>query len=624
MADVSINGLGWFKDARNKNALVFLGSDGGHWMENPTPGEPVGSVITTENGPSAVIGMGDILELFASSEPIPAGLFMDQTAAYGRLFMCFSENKLSDNGIGLRQVYWNTDLSKYRYAGLGTTENGGQHGNPSYASSGSAGDIRDGIRYAIVLFQTETGYITGYRSQAIVPIQVVATDEALSVSDIPIHPESNVTKRIIAFTQSGASSDGPYFYIPEDDFIEGLNFPVDGNNNNITSTVINDNATVAATFNFPDEYLLGGVDVTLFIDKGIPARATSIYYSKTLRRLILCGEDIDTFRLSEPDDPETFYLSTGLAQPGQGDGGHTVTAREFRSELYFLKDNGGYLAVDTSLTPAEWSIRQRWEGSGPCGPWAIDTCDEFMAFASREGPFIYRGEGPEWIGYEVAGLIKNDPVWEKINWEHEEKIYVLIDDDNQIVKFGVPYGDSTKVNMELIVDYSEGWKRKRWSYDDVAATRVIKAERILRGVNPTDKRLKVQQILHGSNADDGLILYEDPENRTLNGAPINQKARIAYTPSMKVPGIYQLNSADVVIEGTGNANVKIYGPEDNLRVLSLDIPLSGIAGDFSRKVAGYQNERWSVEITNKAELQNWFTLHRVMLWLNKIWENRSR
>jgi hypothetical protein len=369
------------------------------------------------------------------------------------------------------------------------------------------------------------------------------------------------------------------------------------------------------------------VDVTDFIDKQ-PLNGDrpqkSVYFSKTTRRLIWAGEDNETYRISESDDPETYLGTTGFAQPGQGDKGKAICAREFRGELYFLKDNGGHLAVDTSLTPVEWRTVQRWQDSGPEGPWAVDVTNEFMAWAHRSGPYIYDGNTPTWIGYEISGNLNTYPNWDRINWDYAHKIYVLIDYENKVVKFGVPMDRSTKVNMELIVDYSRGWRNRRWSWDDVATTRAVLVKRVQVVSDDTlgfDGRIKTSQILHGSNADDGLILYEDKLNHTLNGAPFLQEARTAYTPYMSTPGIYRLNAVDAVARGQGNASFVVYG-DSSPRVIALDLALEGELKDFDRKATG-QNERWSILISNKNELQGWWELGRVVLWNSLIWRTRS-
>lgn len=624
MSRPSVNGLGSFLTTSGKNVLVFMDSDGGLWAENPYPNQPVSGLF--------VVGAGELLRLENLNFILPANCFMDCTAAYGKLFMVWSDlqNPVKDSNnltVGPRKFYWDDATQRFHYEGTGF---GNNIDPPTAPASVGTGDIATGTRYAVVLYRTRPGFITGWESSAILKIEVTAEDKEIQLT-LPALPGGivqNIVERIVAFTQAGASSDGPYFYIPESKFLEGLNAPVDGDGNNITKTTVGPvvNADpVIVTFTFPDEFLIASVDVTQFTDKGAGASGfKSVFFSQSLRRLIYCGSDTSTWWVSEPDDPETIYGSTGFCQPGFGDNGTPMTTREFHGEVYFMKDTGGYLAVDTSLNPVDWRFQKRWEGHGPEGPWAVDVCEEFMAWAHRKGPYVFTGNDPMWIGYNISGNTNNFPSWDNINWTYAHKIYVLIDNENKVVKFGVPLGDSTKVNIEFIVDYSRGWKELRWSWDDVATTKAVRVKRPIT-LNPDslgyDARIKQSQILHASNADDGLILFEDPTNHTLNGSPIVQEVQLAFTPYQNQPGIYQIGAVDVTMRGNGSASMALQGDREPQPIL-MDIPLSGQIDDFDRKTRG-QNERWSAIITNKGELNNWFELYRVVYWINMIWQTRS-
>jgi hypothetical protein len=598
-----------------------MDSAGGLWAENPFTGHPIQGDF--------VVGNGAIIQLFNPSFPLPANAFMDTVAAYGRIWMAYSDLQgpvdypSTTNQVQPRQFYFDPTTKKFHHDGVGVANNATPVG--SAASGLDPGDIAMGTRYLVTLFATRTGYISGWETAAIKTVTITDDVHNLRVGNIPISPDPNVTQRIIAITQAGASSAGPYFYIPADDFIAGLNGPVDGNGNNITKTVIDDNTTTQAFFNFPDQYLIESVDVTSFFTKGATFAAKSVMYAKTLRRLIWCGEDDDTFRISEPDDPETYFTDTGLNQPGQGDGGIAMCAREFRTELYFFKNNGAHLAVDTTLDPSQWVTRQRWDKVGPEGPWAIDVDKEFIAFAHRSGPYIFDGNEPFWIGYDISGNLNRDPVWDKINWTQAHKIYVLIDRDRQIVKFGVPYGQSTKVDREFICDYSRGWQKIRWSWDDATTTRAISVDRT-QFIGPDqliyDPQVRTHQVLHGMNDDSGRILYEDRTNHTIDGSPFVQEAHTAYTPYMATPGIYGLAAMDTVMRGGGSVSVVVSGDTTTQKTLA-DIPLQGDIHDNDRKMAGIQNERFSISLSNGGRLGDYWECLRVCLWAVFKWKTRS-
>lgn len=118
------------------------------------------------------------------------------------------------------------------------------------SSSGTAtiiGRVVAGQHNAVLLFQTRTGYVTA----PCPPIQFAANGNSLILaSNIPIGP-SNVIARVFAFCGVGGDN---YFYIPVQPIINGV---VQG-----TSTVVADNTSTSAIFDFSDNTLFA----TLAID----------------------------------------------------------------------------------------------------------------------------------------------------------------------------------------------------------------------------------------------------------------------------------------------------------------------------------------------------------------------
>ena len=103
------------------------------------------------------------------------------------------------------------------------------------------GQAAAGTHKCVVVFQTRTGYQTSPS----IPVTFTASgSQYVLVSDIPIGP-SNVVARVLAFT---SAEGGRYFYLP---VAPQLNSEVIG-----TSTVVNDNITTSAVFDFSDQALL--------------------------------------------------------------------------------------------------------------------------------------------------------------------------------------------------------------------------------------------------------------------------------------------------------------------------------------------------------------------------------
>lgn len=586
----AINGIGSFALNDGTQVPIAFDNDGNLFKESPE-------------------GSGGVQPIAAA---LAVGQFMDITAAYNRAYMAFSNLRTGQNAP--KNYYKYSVDGQFYLDDIGLAPNTAPVA--SAASTANAGNVAQGTRYCVVLFQTRTGYIGGYDAAATLQIDVAADGFTLQLTGIPLGP-SNTVRRIIAFTQSGASAFGPFFYIPLDDDVIGLR---------TTATVVEGNAATTAEFNFTDEYLVGSIDVTNFADKIPLAPQKAVFYSKTLKRMIWCGEDDNIYRVTEVDDPETVFGTTGFCQPGQGDNGVVMTAREWKTELYLCKSNGGYSVADTTVDPAQWRTPQRWEGSGPCGPWAIDTCDEFLAYAHKSGLYIYTGLAPMWVSFEMTGRKGDFPSWDNINWDYAHLVYVTIDTENKLVRVGAPLGDAVTNSVEFIVDYSEGWKDRRWSYDDSGKTKAVRMTRTLAASPnpnvPIDNRLKQTQMLLASNNPDGLVLMENPASITDNGSGILQLARIAFTPYQKATGIYQLTALDITASGGGEAWLTIYPAGSNPMPLRNPIPLDTVNLDHNRKPRG-QNERWSIEVSNNGEAANWFGLQRLVLWINKIWENRT-
>ena len=123
--------------------------------------------------------------------------------------------------------------------------------NASTTAAGTVtpeGQIAPGQRNAVCIFQTRTGYLTKPSS----PVTVSANgNQYLSVTNIPIGP-ANVVARIIAFT--GANG-GKYFYLPVAPRDPSQSYLIG------TSTVIADNTTTSAIFDFADASLFDGISI---------------------------------------------------------------------------------------------------------------------------------------------------------------------------------------------------------------------------------------------------------------------------------------------------------------------------------------------------------------------------
>lgn len=147
--------------------------------------------------------------------------------------------------------------------------------------STSSTSIGAGPRAAVVFFTTRNGLNTA--CSAPVTFTVGNSANYILASNIPVGPP-NVVSRTIAFTGAGSEGQpGPnYYYIAAP-----VTYTLFGQVYNYTSTVISDNTTTSAKFNFVDGILLSGIEIdvngnNIFNQIELGSSAWTIAYSSRL------------------------------------------------------------------------------------------------------------------------------------------------------------------------------------------------------------------------------------------------------------------------------------------------------------------------------------------------------
>lgn len=345
----------------------------------------------------------------------------------------------------------------------------------------AAGNVDTGTRYMIVLFKNRSGYITGCSTAVPVRVEVTESGTQIYTANLPIGPY-NTSARICAFTVAGQSSTGPYYYISEND----VQAPGENTANiSITQTIINDNTTTSATFNFTDTFLPGATDVSNNFDRIEVPPASDIYFAKQLSMVAYagCKGFPSGLLISDLDDPEAVRLPNSVVQVAEGDGDRVVCLRELREQPIALKENAGYAIGANGGDPNTWAVEPLWSGVGPVGPKAVAVAKsdngEFMVFAHRSGLHLLTGNTPTLISREV------EQIWERINWNAAAGIVVCVDPRRELVYVAVPL-DGARANSHLLtMNYHHGWADpvifavrsgrlvpntdgRKWSLDDFA------------------------------------------------------------------------------------------------------------------------------------------------------------
>jgi hypothetical protein len=500
----------------------------------------------------------------------------------------------------------------------------------SLASSSLTGNICTGQRYMVVLFKNRNGYITGMTEAAVAGLNIGTASKQLTVSNVPLGP-ANTAARICAFTVSGGSTAGDYFYIPLNDSVSGIP---------ITTTIINDNTSTTATFNFTDVYLLSSTKVTSFFRKIPVPNCVDIYFSESTGRMMVSGAAgyPSGWLVSLPNDPESFYGDTGVVQAGENDGQRAIAWRDFRGVSYGLKERSGYVIEPNANDPSTWLVTKRWDGVGPVGPRAIDVSSLFLAFVHRSGVYVFMGDAPLRISKEIP------KTWHSINWDYAHLIWVQIDEETQEIRVGVPLNDSTVPNAVLKCSYEEApdfsppiyfspfvgkevaaGSCRKWSVDDVAAYVAVRAERKL-GSTITDAATRQSQILFASSAPDGAVNAIVPGTFSDNGAGIDCIYETVSTQDLL--RVNQLGGISVNATGYGDLNVSvIFGRKSatapdgriDLRPIKLvDTQDKAPPGVGARG----QNERFRLRFSNGKQPNYWFDLKYAVLYARPVASSR--
>ncbi len=362
---------------------------------------------------------------------------------------------------------------------------------PVANSSGAAGNIAPdaspGLRYASIAFTNRNGNLSA-TVPAFTSVSVDVPGYELYMANIPVGP-GNIINRTIGFTVADGTNVGPFFYIPAATVSAGIA---------MAATVIGDNTTTTAFFNFTDEFLEAetSTDMTDRLRCVVPPAAVDVYYSPSNDRVVLSGVDGygSGHYISLAADSESYYGDTSPIQVANGNGQRCICAREFQGTLFSLKERSGFTISPTATDPSTWSVQQRWEGVGPCGPRAVCVTNEFLFFVHRSGAYAYTPSEaqPKLMTKEIPTL------WQTINWDYQHVIWCCVDEENKEIRIGIPVGNATVPNQTLTMNYMEGLSgpihfsqyagrevamgaARKWSLDDMAGSVAVRCERQLPG-----------------------------------------------------------------------------------------------------------------------------------------------
>lgn len=527
---------------------------------------------------------------------------------------------------------------------------------PTANTTGTAGNIAQdtplgglnatqGYRYAALAFLNQFDTISGIVQAAVVSYDVDENGWELGVFNVPTGP-AYIKQRIVGFTVADGTSAGPFYYIPTSTTSDGIQ---------MTATVLPDNVTSSATFNFTDDFLIASQDITDRLRVIAPQEAVDIYYSPATDRIFQTGVPgyYSGHWASLAADPESYYGDTGLISVGTDDGERAWCVREFRGVPYSLRERSGFEIKPSTGDPSTWAVNQRWSKVGPCGPRAVDVCGDFMIFIHFSGIYLYDGKSPTLVSKEIPRW------WNTINWQAAQYIWCHIDEYNHEVHMGFPVGGSTVPNVRLVLNYEEGWNNplffsrfsgkeitveqaRKYSVDDIAGYLCQRVYRAIPGVpvpveGPvnTDEMISqqtVSQLLIASSSPDGTVQAVTPGVFNDNGQGIDSQYEGISVQQMMSLG--KLAGINLNVRGNGKMTVSFlpggkkatdWHPGDKdyeVKLRPVDLtpdPSKGI----SRPAPARLNERWRPRFTNGKVPDAWFAIKMAVVYVTPMFQGRE-
>lgn len=321
------------------------------------------------------------------------------------------------------------------------------------------GFVDFGFHLVGVVYETDTGYLTAPGPEFFAGMSFVNIKKAVKVKNIPISPNTFVTKRHLVATKwipeyNGDQKGYQFFFIP------------DGN--------IDDNTTTEKEVSFFDSDLVS--DASHLIDNFSEIKA-GVNLNTYHGRMVLVGEyeNPSVARVSAPGEPEAINQVDGLIIAPL-DGNPLTNAQEFRDILYLFKKTRTFAYSDNSDEPSSWEvdITDQAVGSGVHGiATVLDSGGvnvDYLLIADISGFMLFNGT---YARPELSWKIED--FWYTLTRNDFRFIQVVNDSINKKVWITLP---PPIRHIMLHADYGNGLDAKnirwaKWIFDAKIATATL-------------------------------------------------------------------------------------------------------------------------------------------------------
>jgi len=463
----------------------------------------------------------------------------------------------------------------------------------------TAGDIDAGRHKFAVIYETESGFLTGFGPLIATVFTPTLYDapgsKQVLITNIPLGPAGTFARHIVA-TKSGEEA---YFFVPDGDIL--------------------DNTTTSVTLSFFDSELVESADYLEDQLTEIPACLKMVTYGSRAALIGFPNPDGSLVRLSRSGEPEAFDQITGIKQISVDDQHNLQTGFELRGLLYLGKTLGWFALQDNGLDPAEWDEAISIDKGISGYVFGVSDIPNQIEGATRDRVLIVDASG-----VLVFDGVFRDPdltwkirdIWKRINRSLANKIQILDDPVNKNIYLNIPLGlGATDINAILFGDYSEcgsfpnakdiKWTIWRYPQDPLS-------------ISIFDLDGKGNPVFRYSG---NAVLYRAcraGDARNDAGTAIVSYIRLPYlAPGDGLGEVNYYGAIRVRSEGAGNLDLTLYG-EDNLPLSLPPTILQSLtpAQEYLRLI-NFKAERMSVQFGMDA-LDEWFYLTRVRLY-GKMW-----
>jgi hypothetical protein len=153
-------------------------------------------------------------------------------------------------------------------------------------------------------------------------------------------------------------------------------------------------------------------------------------------------------RASRTEDPESYDGVNGILSVAENNGQTIRAAFRLRERLYFVKERSLHVTEDDGVNePSLWSVSEVSRAVGTPSVNGVDTGEDWAIIADRNGLYLFSGAEPVKISQEIQ------PLWDQINWSAGHTLWVRVDQRNQRILVGAPFGTATSPNKILVLDY---------------------------------------------------------------------------------------------------------------------------------------------------------------------------